>query len=67
MQRAELTFAAEHTTRLKTSELYKNQDCEDFAADMRNYMRVSTLAFVMTETTEHMIDKKKILFRVFEF
>ncbi len=55
MQRAELAFAAAHTTRLKTSELCKNQDCEDFAADMRNYMRTNTHAFVMTAVSEHMI------------
>ena len=53
MQRAELTFAAEHTTRLKTNEMCKNQDCEDFAADMHNYMRACTHAFVMTVVTEH--------------
>jgi len=55
MQRAEMAFVAAHTARLKTSELCKNQDCEDFAADMRNYMSASTHAFIMTAAAEHMI------------
>jgi hypothetical protein len=55
VQKAELAFAAAHTARLKTSELCKAQDCEDFAADMRNYMSASTHAFVMAAAAEHMI------------
>lgn len=55
VQKAELAFREAHTARMKTVELCKNQDCEDFTADMRNYMSASTHADVMTKTAHHMI------------
>jgi len=55
MQKAELAFRAAHEARLKTVELCKSQDCEDFAADMRNYFGASTHAHVMTTTANEMI------------
>lgn len=55
LQQSELAFRAAHTARLKTCELGKQQDCEDFAADMRNYFNASTHAHVMARTAEHMI------------
>lgn len=55
LQKSELAFKAAHAARLKTCELGKQQDCEDFAADMRNYFNASTHAHVMTKTAEHMI------------
>ena len=55
LQRSELAFRAAHEARLKTSELGKKQDCEDFAADMRNYLSASTHAYVMETTAMQMI------------
>lgn len=55
LQRSELAFRAAHEARLKTSELCKKQDCEDFAADMRNYLSASTHAYVMETTAMQMI------------
>jgi hypothetical protein len=55
LQKSELAFRAAHEARLKTCELCKKQDCEDFAADMRNYLCASTHASVMTTTANHMI------------
>jgi hypothetical protein len=55
LQKSELAFRAAHEARLKTSELCKKQDCEDFAADMRNYLSASTHAYVMTTTANQMI------------
>jgi len=55
VQKAELAFREAHTARMKTTELCKNQDCEDFTADMRNYMSASAHADVMTKTAQHMI------------
>ena len=55
LQRSELAFSAAHEARLKTSELGKKQDCEDFAADMRNYLSASTHAYVMETTAMQMI------------
>lgn len=55
VQKAELAFREAHTARMKTTELCKNQDCEDFTADMRNYMSASAHADVMTTTAQHMI------------
>ena len=55
LQKSELAFRAAHEARLKTCELGKKQDCEDFAADMRNYFNASTHAHVMTKAAEHMI------------
>ena len=55
MQKAELAFRAAHTARLKTCELGKSQDCEDFAADMRHYTHASAHAGVMAKAAAHMI------------
>ena len=55
IQKAELAFAAAHTARLKTCELGKSQDCEDFAADFRHYRRASRDERVMTQVATHMI------------
>jgi hypothetical protein len=55
LQKSELAFRAAHEARLKTCELCKKQDCEDFAADMRNYMSASAHAVVMTTTAKQMI------------
>lgn len=55
VQKAELAFRKAHTARMKTTELCKGQDCEDFTADMRNYMSASAHADVMTKTAQHMI------------
>ena len=55
IQKAELAFAAAHTARLKTCELGKGQDCEDFAADLRHYQRASEDEGVMTKVATHMI------------
>jgi len=55
LQRSELAFRAAHEARMKTSELCKKQDCEDFAADMRHYMTASTHAYVMETTAMQMI------------
>ena len=55
VQKAELAFRAAHAARMKTTELCKAQDCEDFTADMRNYMSASAHADVMTQTAHHMI------------
>ena len=55
VQKAELAFRKAHTARMKTTELCKGQDCEDFTADMRNYMGASAHADVMTKTAHHMI------------
>jgi len=55
LQRSELAFRAAHEARLKTSELCKKQDCEDFAADMRHYLSASTHVYVMETTAKQMI------------
>jgi hypothetical protein len=55
MQKAELAFRAAHTARLKTCELGKSQDCEDFAADMRHYLAASAHEGVMSKAATHMI------------
>ena len=55
MQKAELAFRAAHNARLKTCELGKSQDCEDFAADMRHYLHASAHEGVMTKAATHMI------------
>jgi hypothetical protein len=55
LQKSELAFRAAHEARLKTVELCKSQDCEDFAADMRNYFGASTHVHVMTTTANQMI------------
>ena len=55
LQKAELFFHAAHEARLRTTELGKNQDCEDFTADMRNLMAASSHTYVMTTTAEKMI------------
>jgi hypothetical protein len=55
IQKAELAFAAAHTARLKTCELGKSQDCEDFAADFRHYRRASRDERVMTQVAAHMV------------
>jgi hypothetical protein len=55
IQKVELAFAAAHAARLKTSELGKGQDCEDFAADFRHYARASADEAVMTKAATHMI------------
>jgi hypothetical protein len=55
MQKAELAFRAAHAARLKTCELGKRQDCEDFAADMRHYLHASAHEGVMTQAATHMI------------
>ena len=55
VQKAELAFRAAHSARLKTCELGKSQDCEDFAADMRHYMNASAHEGVMTKAAMHMI------------
>ena len=55
LQKSELAFRAAHEARLKTCELCKKQDCEDFAADMRNYLSASAHAVVMTTTARQMI------------
>ena len=55
MQKAELAFRAAHSARLKTCELGKSQDCEDFAADMRHYTRASAHEGVMAKAATHMI------------
>jgi len=53
--KAELAFAAAHTARLKTCELGKSQDCEDFAADLRHYQRASRDERVMTNVAQYMV------------
>ena len=55
VQKAELAFRAAHTARLRTCELGKSQDCEDFAADMRHYTLASADEGVMTKVATHMI------------
>lgn len=55
LQKSELAFRAAHEARLKTVELCKSQDCEDFAADMRNYFGATTHVHVMTTTANEMI------------
>jgi hypothetical protein len=55
IQKAELLFQAAHTARLKTCELGKSQDCEDFTADMRHYMHASAHEGIMTHAATHMI------------
>jgi hypothetical protein len=55
MQKAELAFRAAHNARLKTCELGKSQDCEDFAADMRHYLAASAHEGVMGKAATHMI------------
>jgi hypothetical protein len=55
LQKAELAFRAAHSARLKTCELGKRQDCEDFAADMRHYLHASAHEGVMGKAAAHMI------------
>ena len=55
VQKAELAFRAAHSARLKTCELGKSQDCEDFAADLRHYTQASAHEGVMAKAATHMI------------
>ena len=55
VDKAELAFRAAHAARLKTCELGKSQDCEDFASDMRHYTNASKDERIMAKVATHMV------------